>query len=186
MLVAGGISYWSWSGDWPSLADLRGSIEEEAAIMAKAGADLLMLEMMVDIDRMLVTLEAAQAERPAGLGRPELRTGRLRRHGLSARRPPGRRARGDRGRSVPLVSIMHTEVEHIDACLDIVADHWQGPVGVYAHSARWVDHKCIFDVRFRRKTMRRTAKRWLERGVQVIGGCCGMRVDHITALQELV
>ena len=60
VLVAGGISYWSWAGDHPSLDNLRGSIEEQAAIMVKAGADLLMLEMMIDIDRMLVTLDAAQ------------------------------------------------------------------------------------------------------------------------------
>ena len=53
VLVAGGLSYWSWSGNWPAPEGLRTSTEEQASIMAKAGADLLMLEMMVDIDRML-------------------------------------------------------------------------------------------------------------------------------------
>jgi S-methylmethionine-dependent homocysteine/selenocysteine methylase len=29
------------------------------------------------------------------------------------------------------------------------------------------------------------AKSWLEPGVQVIGGCCGLGVDHIKALKRL-
>ena len=61
VLVAGGISYWSWTGQHPALSALRDSVTQQAAIMTDAGADLLMLEMMVDIDRMLVTLEGAQS-----------------------------------------------------------------------------------------------------------------------------
>ncbi|MBT5622562.1 MAG: homocysteine S-methyltransferase family protein, partial [Acidiferrobacteraceae bacterium] len=59
IVVAGGISYWSWTGDKPGLNTLNGSITEQAKIMKEAGADLLMLEMMIDIDRMCVTLDGA-------------------------------------------------------------------------------------------------------------------------------
>ncbi len=185
VLVAGGISYWSWSGNWPSPADLRTSTEEEASIMAEAGADLLMLEMMVDIDRMLVTLDAAQASglpvwvglscKPDGSDAMTLLRGGLLAEALEA----------IKGKNVPLVSIMHTEVEHIDACLDIVADRWSGPVGVYAHSARWVDGVCFFDVTVSPEDYAAHAESWLERGVQVIGGYCGLGVDHINALKRL-
>ena len=185
VLVAGGLSYWSWSGNWPAPEGLRSGTEDQAAIMAEAGADLLMLEMMVDIDRLLVTLESAQASGlPVWVGlscKPDesgamalLRGGSL---------AEARDAIKDK--NVPLVSIMHTEVEHIDPCLDIVADRWAGPVGVYAHSARWVDGVCFFDVTLSPEDYAAHAKSWLERGVQVIGGCCGLGVGHIKALKRL-
>ena len=114
--------------------------------MAEAGADLLMLEMTVDIDHMLVMLDAAEKIGLAvwlGLSckpdEPEV-VMLLRGGSLAAALD------AITDKSVPLVSIMHTEVEHIDPCLDIVADHWSGPIGVYTHSARWVDDVCYFDV----------------------------------------
>ena len=185
VLVAGGISYWSWSGNWREPEELRNDAEEEASIMAKAGADVLMLEMMVDIESMLVTLEAAQL---SGLpvwvgfsckldesGVPTLLRGGVLADALDA----------IKDRSVPLVSIMHTEVEDVGACLDIVDSHWQGPVGVYAHSARWEGQVGLFDGTIPSEDYAAEAKSWLERGVQVIGGCCGLGVDHIRALKPL-
>ncbi len=186
ILVAGGLSYWAWSGNWPAPEDLRAGTEEQASIMAEAGADLLMLEMMVDIDRMLVTLEAAQASglpvwiglscEPEGPGAMVLQRGGLLSEALDVLK----------GKNVPLVSIMHTEVEYVNACLDIVADRWAGPVGVYAHSARWVGDTCYYDVTISPEDYAAHAQSWLGRGVQVIGGCCGLGVDHIKALRSLV
>ena len=60
VLVAGGLSYWSFTGNSPSLEVLSKNIYQQALIHKNSGVDLLMLEMMVDIDRMLVTLEAAK------------------------------------------------------------------------------------------------------------------------------
>ena len=185
VLVAGGVSYWSWSGNWPAPNELPTSTVEEASIMAEAGADLLMLEMMVDIDRMVVTLEAAQTSglpvwvglscKPDEFGVMNLMRGGLLAEALDA----------IKDKNVPLVSIMHSEVEDIDACLDVVVDRWSGPVGVYAHSARWVDDVCFFDVTVSPEDYAAHAKSWLERGVQVIGGCCGLGVDHIKVLKRL-
>ena len=186
VLVAGGISYWSWTGNWPAPKDLAASTEEEAAIMAAAGADLLMLEMMVDIDSLLVTLDAAQTSGlPVWVGltcepdRSEAMA--LPRGGLLAEALDA-----IEDKDVPLVSIMHTEVAHIDGCLDIVAERWAGPVGVYAHSARWVGDTCHYDVTISPEDYAARAKSWLERGVQAIGGCCGLGVDHIKALKRLI
>ena len=146
VLVAGGISYWSWADNWQAPEDLRADAAQQASIMAEAGADLLMLEMMVDVDSMLVTLEAAQATGlPVWVGlscAPEESSGmNLLRGGSLAEALVA-----IKNRNVPLISIMHTESEHIDACLDIVDEHWSGPVGVYAHSARWVGQVAKYDV----------------------------------------
>lgn len=185
VLIAGGLSYWSWIGNWSAPEDLRPGAEEQASIMAAAGADLLMLEMMVDIDSLLVVLEASQASglpvwvglscKPDASGVMALLRGGSLAEALGA----------IKGRNVPLVSIMHTEVEHIAACLDVVAARWPGPVGVYAHSARWVDGVSHFDVTLSPEDYAGHAKSWLARGVQVVGGCCGLGVDHIKALRPL-
>ena len=60
ILVAGGISYWTWTGNKPSLEELRLSVSEQAQIMRDAGANLIMLEMMIDIEQMITTIEAAK------------------------------------------------------------------------------------------------------------------------------
>jgi len=60
ILVAGGISYWTWTENKPSLDELNASITQQAKIMADAGADLIMLEMMADIEKMMITLKAAE------------------------------------------------------------------------------------------------------------------------------
>ncbi len=186
VLVSGGISYWSYTDNWPKPESLRRSTEDQASVMAEAGADLLMLEMMVDIESMLVTHEAAQASglpvwvglscAPDSSGAMTLLRGGGLADALDALT----------GREVPLVNIMHTEVDDIEACLDIVQEHWPGPVGVYAHSARWDGQVGIFDDTIHPDAYAKHAQSWLRRGVQVIGGCCGLGVDHIQALRVVL
>jgi methionine synthase I (cobalamin-dependent) len=62
--VAGGIANWSFTDRQPSLEELASSSAAQAVIMRDAGADLIMLEMMSDLQPMLATLAGA---REAGL-----------------------------------------------------------------------------------------------------------------------
>ena len=185
VLVAGGMSYWSFTDNHPPLETLRHDAPRQAAIMAEAGADLLMLEMMVDIDRMVVTLEAAQSS-----GLPVW-------VGLTCEPDAAGTmclSNGDRltdtlveieARDVPLVNIMHTEVEHVDACLDVLEEHWSGLAGVYAHSGKFVEHKMIFESTISPEDYAAASQRWLQRNISIIGGCCGIRPDHIAAISEV-
>lgn len=185
VLVAGGITYWSFTGNHPSIDQLRHNIEAQAQIMADAGADLIMLEMMGDVERTTVTLEAAQK---TGLpvwvgfsceivdGEAMLVHGPSLEEGLAAIQPYG----------VPLVSIMHTQVEEIDACLDVVAQHWDGLVGVYAHSGRFVNPNWVFNGVISAENYTTAALGWLDRGVQIIGGCCGIGLEHMQSLNAAI
>jgi S-methylmethionine-dependent homocysteine/selenocysteine methylase len=186
VLVAGGISYWSFINKYPSLNILAHDIAEQAAIMADAGADLLMLEMMVDIDRMLVTLEAAQTSglpvwvgfscEPDTNGNMCLLNGEPLEDALASI--------GDK--NVDVVTIMHTDIGYIDACLDITDEHWPGVVGVYAHSGKFVKPNWVFEGTISPEGYAAYCDRWLQRDVQIIGGCCGIRPDHIAMMSELV
>lgn len=186
VLVAGGMSYWSWSGRETVADQIGAPAAQQAQFMADAGADFIILEMMVDIARMEVTLEAAiQSGLPVWVG-------------LSCKPDEAGQMcllNGDAlsdtiqlltTKKIDVIAIMHTEVEYVAQCLDIVAAHWAGPVCVYAHSARWVNNKTIFDGTISAPSYADFAKGWLDQGAQIIGGCCGMGVDHIEALRPLV
>jgi S-methylmethionine-dependent homocysteine/selenocysteine methylase len=186
VLVAGGITYLSFTSNVPPHDQLQTNIEEQAAILAKAGADLIMLEMMADVEHMLIVLDAAQKSGlPVWVGfscRVDEQGVVYLRHG-----PPlidGIEAIKDK--DVPLVSIMHTEVEDIDACLDVLQEYWSGPIGVYAHSGRFEAPNWVFNDTISPEDYASAVKPWLQCGVQVIGGCCGIGVEHIELLKDIV
>ena len=80
---------------------------------------------------------------------------------------------------------MHTVVELIDGALDVALEAWPGPVGVYAHSGDYVDGDWIYDGVISPADHADLARRWIDRGARIIGGCCGTGPDHIRALAEL-
>ena len=187
VLIAGGITHWIWTEDRPSLEELEANSREQAVLMAKGGCDLIMLEMLIDIDRLLACIDGAVAsDLPvwAGIslgpknGKMCLLNGESLEDTLDA----------IKDKNVPLLNIMHTEVDHIDAALDIVQGNWDGAIGVYAHTCKFSDDnvRAIFDDTISPEDYAKAAQRWLDRGVQVIGGCCGVRKEHICALREVV
>lgn len=186
VLVAGGVTHWNWVGEPPTLDELHANVADQTLIMKRAGADLLMLEMMVDIPRMLATLDAAQGSglpvwagltcEPKADGVMHLWEGESLIDALAELQ----------GRQVPLISFMHTEVAHIDECLNIAGENWSGPVGVYAHTGSTVEDDWAFDGTISPEDYAIACKRWLDRGVQVIGGCCGIRVEHIQAIRKII
>jgi homocysteine S-methyltransferase len=186
VLVAGGITQLSFTSRIPLHDQLRENTEEQAAIMAAAGVDLIMLEMMSDVERTHILLDAAQK---TGLpvwvgfscdldeaGVPRLLDGPSLAEGIEAMK----------GKGVPLVFIMHTEVEYIEACLDVLQAKWSGPIGVYAHSGKFEAPNWVFDDTISPEDYASAAKSWMENGVQVIGGCCGIGVEHVAMLREVV
>lgn len=185
-LVAGGISYWSWSGNHPSLENLKTAAERQVEIIASAGADLFILEMMIDIDKMMILLDAARSTGlPVWVGftcEPNERGVVCLRNG----EPLSEALAAIEGRQVDLVNIMHTEVDDIDVALEALKSHWSGPIGVYAHSSNSVDHHWIFENTISPTDYCTAARRWIDEGVRVIGGCCGIEPRHIEQLAKLV
>ena len=187
LLVAGGITHWIWTKDKPSIKELETNTRDQAALMASGGCDLIMLEMLSHVDRLLACVDGAKAS-----GLPVWA-------GVSAKPIDGRMCLlgGEpledaltalREKDVPLISIMHTEVDCIDACLDILNTHWHGAVGVYAHVCQFSedDTTARFDDMISPADYVQASKRWMNQGVQLIGGCCGVRKEHICELRQVV
>lgn len=168
----------------PSGPELRAVYLEQAAILAAAGVDLLVLEMIGGVDYGELALEAARSTRlPIWLGLSAERgeDGRL----ACARNPRKGFDELVRRLVVPDLSavlVMHTDVRDADDALEMVFRYWDGVVGVYPHAGRFAPPNWEFDVGFTPHDLVVHARRWVERGVRVVGGCCGVGPDHIRAL----
>lgn len=192
-VVAAGISNWTFTGEHPPLDVLRDNAAEQSSVHAAAGAELLILEMMVDINRMRATLQgAATAGLPIWVGLTSGSYGAPPAEDTVARLRDGETISDAiaalHGYDVGALAIMHTDVTLVESCLDVVLPEWDGTVGVYAHSGSFVGGSWVFDDVISPTDYAQHARRWRERGVRVIGGCCGTRPEHVrelrTALSE--
>ena len=184
VLVAGGISYWTWTGNKPSLEELKLSVTEQAQIMRDAGADFIMLEMMIDIEQMNTTIEAAQSSGlPLWIGltcEPNISNEMCLRDGDKLENV----INVIKSYNPDVINIMHTEVEFVDRCLDILQSQWKGLIGVYAHSGKSVNGEWTFNNVISAQEYCEYSAKWKHQGVNFIGGCCGVHTEHIDLMNK--
>ena len=86
-----------------------------------------------------------------------------------------------------VAAVFHTSLDATDKSLDVVDRHWHGPVAVYPEAERHDytrTQKEALDTPVTPTDFCERAERWVERGVQIIGGCCGIEIEHIKPLRE--
>jgi S-methylmethionine-dependent homocysteine/selenocysteine methylase len=87
-----------------------------------------------------------------------------------------------------VVTIFQSPIAACDAALPLVRAQWKGPIGIYPEAERKdyiAVHKDINEAdHVSPAEFVAKAKEWVSRGVQVIGGCCGIELDHIRPLRE--
>ncbi|MDX1574658.1 MAG: homocysteine S-methyltransferase family protein [Kiloniellales bacterium] len=174
-----------------SEAQSRANLAEQAEILAEAGVDLLLAEATGSATQRLWVVEACVA---TGLpvwagfrchqraGDPTVRIGYCSEETL-VETAVEVMALGAIG-----LNIFHTFMTTTEAALPIVRELWDGPLGVYPEAERqdYVDtyrdaaeaqHVSPDDfVAF--------ARRAVAGGVQLVGGCCGIELDHIRPLRD--
>ncbi len=166
---------------FPNLANFR----EQAELLAEAGVDLIALEM-IDAQGYGRAAQQAAAETglPVWLGispcrlddgtlgtLPELGDGDSFENLLSGLVDPAPAA----------VTVMHADPEVTLDAIEIIRGHFAGPIGVYAETGSWEPPNWVFDGLTPDEYLRE-AIGWADRGVQLIGGCCGVGPEHIRAL----
>ena len=168
----------------------RRNLQEQASILADAGVDFLLGEATGDeLQREWVLEAVASAGIPywAGFkchvneGEDEVRSGYssagLLADELDAKLPL----------DADVLSIFHSTIDDTNAAIPIVQSKWNGPLGIYPEAGRRDYVQAFADANVENphtlEEWLATAKTWAENGVQVIGGCCGMGLDHIRVLQ---
>jgi len=165
-----------------SEADVRPLYAQKAGVLADAGVDLIMMEMMRDLDYSMWATEAAVATglpvwmgisvqrredgELVGFNRHEFKLAELIEPLMAA------------GAKVAMV--MHSSVPDTEEALPIVFEHWHGPVGAYPESGYFTIPDWVFGevtpAEFAIK-----CREWRSQGVKVLGGCCGISPEHIAA-----
>ena len=166
----------------PWAANLR----EAAEIQAEAGADLLLLEMISDLEHGGLALEAALA------------TGLPVWVGLSARRREGELmsfredgpsfatlVRHYAAQPIGALGVMHTALPDTEDALGILLDHAPMPVMAYPEAGYFKSPDWQF-TEVEPAALATAARDWVRRGVRVVGGCCGLGPDHIAAVAGAV
>jgi len=186
VLVAGSISTTVQGGTFPPVDVARANFAAQARVLAEAGADLLVLEMMRDIAQTEACLAGAvETGLPIWLGlsciikdgEPWMWEGTDTVEAFMQRFA---------GEPIDVVAVMHTEIADIELCLDVVERHWQGPIGVYAQSGIFTPPVWVFVDIVSAPAYADACMRWIDRGVQIIGGCCGIGHEHIAYLRPLI
>lgn len=160
----------------------------QAAVLAAAGADLIVTEMIQSVRSHGVVVEAAaETGLPVWLGvsaGPAATDGSV---------PPLDFAEETLDELVAslvehpvgAVAVMHTDIGDVDDALEAVRRSWSGPVAVYPHHGEYHPPSWTFRDLDPQELARRS-RVWVDQGVVAIGGCCGVRPHHIEHLAAVL
>jgi S-methylmethionine-dependent homocysteine/selenocysteine methylase len=169
----------------------RANLREQAEILAESGVDLLLVESTGGTTHRKWVLEACLATGlPVWVGFKchQDAAGAAPKVGYHSDEPLAANFVQVVALGGSVVTIFHSPIAATDAALPLVRAQWKGPIGIYPEAERkdYVavhkdanepDHVSPQD--FVAK-----AKEWVSCGVQIIGGCCGIELDHIRPLRE--
>lgn len=186
--IAGSICEWVHTEtEWREPAKLSASLREQAGLLAEAGVDLIALEMCQHAENSPLAVEAAVATGlPVWVGvscKRNAESGQL--ESFDASQPNfaelvAKLASYD----IAVMNVMHSPIEDTAAGISAVQQHWTGPVGAYPESGYFIMPNWQFVDVIDPADLVREARAWVDQGVQLLGGCCGLGPQHITALKQ--
>ncbi|MFZ1993413.1 MAG: homocysteine S-methyltransferase family protein [Solirubrobacteraceae bacterium] len=180
VLIAGSLTPHSTDGvpaTQPGRDRVIACFREQVAVQAEAGVDLFALEMVPSAWYGSAALHAAsESGLPVWLG-------------LTAPSSPDldetltTLVESLVCPAVTAVNVMHTAVDAVEPAVNAIQGCWSGVMGAYAHHGTWAPPHWIFG-EISAEAYAAAALGWAQRGVQIIGGCCGIRPAHIRMLSE--
>jgi methionine synthase I (cobalamin-dependent) len=83
--------------------------------------------------------------------------------------------------------IMHTRVEDTAPALEVLKQHWQGPLLAYAETGKLILPDWRYEEVSSPEDYATEIEGWIQNyGVQIVGGCCGTGPEHIRVLRQLL
>ena len=161
--------------------------EHKARVLADAGCDLLIMEMMRDLEVSLWATEAAVATGlPVWVGISVERNDSGELVGFGNRRwTLADMTRGLMGTGARVALVMHNEMSTTDDALAVMQSEWDGPVGAYPEAGHFEMPTWVFRDLSPAEFVQ-ACRRWRDAGAVVLGGCCGITPEHIEALHRAV
>ena len=82
------------------------------------------------------------------------------------------------------VLMMHSVRDVTEDAVKVLRAAWPGPVGAYPNAGYWTRPNWTFVDQVSPEVYLADARRWVDAGAAIVGGCCGVGVEHIRALAE--
>ncbi len=173
----------------------QASYEELAEVLAEAGVDLIIAEMMRDIENATMVINAALSTGlPVWIGYSTMMAD----DGIDVRSLRWKETdHADTTHNFSTlvktlsllggqaVGIMHTQVGNIEPALAVLGKHWSGPKLAYAETGRSMAPEWSFEEICSPQDYASEIAGWVKNhGVQIVGGCCGTGPEHIRAIKE--
>ena len=163
-------------------------LRRQAEWLAEAGVDLLVLEMLRDIEWSTAAVDAAlSAGLPvwSGFSCVVDESGALTTQGTVSDSVPFEDAlRAVTGRGETLVAVMHSEIDHTGPGLECARRVCEAPLGAWPNCGTIEPPNWQFVDVATPGEFAEAAARWVEDGVKVVGGCCGLGPEHIRAMAQ--
>ena len=80
--------------------------------------------------------------------------------------------------------MMHSVRDVTEDAVKIMLATYSGPVGAYPNAGYWKRPNWTFVDQISPDEYLADARRWVEAGAAIVGGGCGVGVEHIRALAE--
>ena len=188
---------------FPSPEQEAANYREVADTLAEAGCDLLVMEMMMDVERACRVTEAALATGLpvwVGISTSQAVDGAMVGWDIEIEEsgpiPDGYSPQSREALETIVdalvalgpdaVGIMHSAVESTYPGLEILFGRWGGPVMAYPETACFDTVSHIAPAVMEADEFASHCRRWVEGGVQIIGGCCGTTISHIRAMVDVL
>jgi methionine synthase I (cobalamin-dependent) len=181
----------------PAGPEVGDNYRRQARILADAGADLLIAEMLLDSESAVILVDACLATGlPVWAGfSASIAADRTSVHAFRA---PGKYTamrdqpfegllRNVLREDVDVAGVMHTKLPVMAPALSVLARMWSGPKMAYGETGRAGASEWFFEDIVAPEVYVEHARTWIgDFGVQVVGGCCGTGPEHIEALSRIV
>lgn len=176
------------SDNVPSSAKMADAFAELATLFLDQGCDLILLEMMYFPERMGLAFHAAkQTGLPvwAGFSVRRGKNGQVLSFASDREIPFEDIVQVLKEFDVDAAGVMHSPSDLTGEAIEIVRGVFNGPLTAYPDSGYFeMPHWQFKDVIPPAKLLQ-VASQWVEDGVQVVGGCCGLSPEHIAVLKTL-
>ena len=163
-------------------------LRKQAEWLAEAGVDLLVLEMLRDIEWSTAAVDAALSTGLpvwSGFSCAVNESGTVMTQGTVGEPVSLEDAlRAVTGRGETLVAVMHSEIGDTGPGLECARRVCEAPRGAWPNCGTIVPPDWQFTDVATPEAFAEVAARWVEDGVKVIGGCCGLGPEHIRAMAE--
>ena len=193
--VAGSVS--SYGGfdalDWETLFD---NFRAQGEILVEEGVDLLILESLAATARTVKAMVSATKD----LGAPvwvalsclrDRNTGAVM-HGIEesdeashvaeTHGPLAEAVREVMSIGGSAVLMMHSVRDVTEDAVKVLREAYSGPVGAYPNAGYWTRPNWTFVDQVSPDAYLADARRWVDAGAAIVGGCCGVGVEHIRAV----